>query len=217
MICRILFFAFLASCFFAAPSQAQKDPKAKVVLDAMSQKFQSMKGFTASFEYTFQDEAGTGDRQSGEVAVLGDKYRLKLPDQEIYNDGKTVWTFIQTGGYKEVTINDAAGMEDELTPSNIYTLYQSGFNYKLLADKTYQGKPISTVELTALKPNAPFKQVRLLIEKATQQLLGWEMLDGQGGIFTYSFKNLKAAPSLPLSYFTFDLKKYPGIEVIDLR
>jgi len=183
----------------------------------MSQKFQSMKGFTASFDYTFQDEAGAGDRQSGEVAVLGDKYRLKLPDQEIYNDGKTVWTFIQTGGYKEVTINDAALMEGELTPSNIYKLYQSGFNYKLLADKVYQGKPISIVELTALKSNAPFKQVRLLIEKATQQLVGWEMLDGQGGVFTYSFKNLKATPSLPLSYFTFDLKKYPGIEVIDLR
>jgi outer membrane lipoprotein-sorting protein len=73
------------------------------------------------------------------------------------------------------------------------------------------------VELTALKSNAPFKQVRLLIEKATQQLVGWEMLDGQGGVFTYSFKNLKVTPSLPLSYFTFDLKKYPGIEVIDLR
>jgi outer membrane lipoprotein-sorting protein len=55
---KFLFFAFLASCFFAAPSQAQKDSKAKVVLDAMSQKFQSMKGFTASFEYTFQDEGG---------------------------------------------------------------------------------------------------------------------------------------------------------------
>lgn len=214
---RFLFIAFLASCFLAVPSHAQKDPKAKTVLDAMSQKFQSMKGFTANFEYTFQDEGGVGDRQSGEVVVFGDKYRLKLPDQEIYNDGKTVWTYIQTGGYKEVTINDAADMEGELTPSNIYTLYQSGFNYKLLADKTYQGKPISTVELTALKSNVPFKQVRLLIEKATQQLVGWEMLDGQGGIFTYSFKNLKAEPNLPLSNFTFDLKKHPGIEVIDLR
>ena len=170
---KILFFAFLASCFLAAPSQAQKDPKAKVVLDAMSQKFQSMKGFTASFDYTFQDEAGTGDRQSGEVAVLGDKYRLKLPDQEIYNDGKTVWTFIQTGGYKEVTINDAAGMEGELTPSNIYTLYQSGFNYKLLADKTYQGKPISTVE--SLKKWQTDSEYLAFIEPLTPEVL--ELLD----------------------------------------
>ena len=125
---KLLFLPFLVSFLLAVPSLAQKDPKAKEVLDAMRTKFQSMKGFTASFEYTFQDEGGTGDRQVGEVAVLGDKYRLKLPDQEIYNDGKTVWTFIQTGGYKEVTINDAALMEGELTPTTIYTLYQSGIS-----------------------------------------------------------------------------------------
>ncbi|OOG69369.1 outer membrane lipoprotein carrier protein LolA [Algoriphagus sp. A40] len=198
-------------------SFAQKDPKAKAVLDGMSQKYQSMKGFTAGFDYTYQDEAGTGDRQSGEIAVNGDKYRLKLPDQEIYNDGKTVWTFIQTSTYKEVTINDASQMEGELTPSNVYKMYQSGFNYKLLADKTYQGKTANVVELTAQKSNAPFKQVKLMVDKTTKDLLGWEMFDGQGGMFSYSFKNLKAAPSLPADYFTFDPKKYPGIEVIDLR
>jgi outer membrane lipoprotein-sorting protein len=196
---------------------AQKDPKAKDVLDDMSEKYQSMKGFTAGFDYTYQDAAGTGDRQSGELAVSGEKYRLKLPDQEIYNDGKTVWTFIQTSTYKEVTINDASQMEGELTPSNIYKMYQSGFNYKLLADKTYQGKAVNVVELTALKSNAPFKQVNLMVDKATKDLLGWEMYDGQGGMFSYSFKNLVAAPSLPADNFVFDPKKYPGIEVIDLR
>lgn len=198
-------------------ASAQKDPKAKVVLDAMSQKFQSMKGFTAGFDYTYQEAGVAGDKQTGEIAVSGEKYRLKLPDQEIYNDGKTVWTFIQTNSYKEVTINDATQMEGELTPSNIYKMYQSGFNYKLLADKTYQGKAVNVVELTALKANAPFKQVKLMVDKATKDLLGWEMYDGQGGIFSYSFKNLKAAPSLPATYFVFDPKKYPGIEVIDLR
>ncbi|RIW18636.1 outer membrane lipoprotein carrier protein LolA [Algoriphagus lacus] len=209
----LLFFVF----FIGFEAIAQKDPKAKVVLDGMSQKYQSMKGFTASFDYTFQDGGGTGDRQTGEIAVSGEKYRLKLPDQEIYNDGKTVWTFIQTDTYKEVTINDVAQMEGELTPSNIYKMYQTGFNYKLLADKTYQGKVVNVVELTAQKPNAPFKQVKLMVDKATKDLLGWEMYDGQGGMFSYSFKNLKAAPSLPATYFVFDPKKYPGIEVIDLR
>ena len=214
---KIFLITFFACFALSGQSQAQKDPKAKVVLDGMSQKFQSMKGFTASFEYTIQDEEGAGDRQGGEVSVAGDKYRLKLPEQEIYNDGKTVWTFIQTSSYKEVTINDAALMEGELTPSNIYKMYQTGFNYKLLADKTYQGKPDAVVDLTELKANAAFKQVRLMVEKASHNLLGWEMFDGQGGVITYSFKNLKAAPNLPVTYFMFDVKKYPGIEVIDLR
>ncbi|MBN7810111.1 outer membrane lipoprotein carrier protein LolA [Algoriphagus sp. H41] len=208
----ILIFLFCAITAFA-----QKDPKAKAVLDDMSKKYQSMKGFTAGFDYTYQDAAGTGDRQSGEIAVSGEKYRLKLPDQEIYNDGKTVWTFIQTATYKEVTINEASQMEGELTPSNVYKMYQSGFNYRLLADKTYQGKSVHVVELIAQKPNAPFKEVKLMVDKSTKDLLGWEMFDGQGGMFAYSFKNLKAAPSLPADYFVFDAKKYPGIEVIDLR
>ncbi len=212
----VLFLSVLA-LFFSPELLAQKDPKAKTILDGMAQKYQSMKGFTASFDYTFQDAGGSGDRQTGELAVAGEKYRLKLPDQEIYNDGKTVWTFIQTDGYKEVTVNDVNQMEGELTPSNIYKMYQTGFNYRLLADKTYQGKAVNVVELIAQKPNAPFKQVKLMVDKATKDLLGWEMSDGQGGVFSYSFKNLKAAPSLPADYFVFDVKKHPGIEVIDLR
>lgn len=207
----------LVFLFFASSAFAQKDPKAKAVLDGMSQKYQSMKGFTAGFDYTYQDAAGTGDRQSGEIAVSGDKYRLKLPGQEIYNDGKTVWTFIQTDSYKEVTINEASQMEGELTPSNVYKMYQSGFNYRLLADKTYQGKAVHVVELIAQKSNAPFKEVKLMVDKSTKDLLGWEMFDGQGGMFAYSFKNLKAAPNQPSEYFVFDTKKHPGIEVIDLR
>jgi outer membrane lipoprotein-sorting protein len=210
-------FLLFSMVFWSFQAPAQKDPKAKVVLDAMSEKYQSMKGFTAGFDYTYQDAGVPGDRQSGEIAVSGEKYRLKLPDQEIYNDGKTVWTFIQTANYKEVTINDAAQLEGELTPSNIYKMYQTGFNYKLLADKTYQGKLVNVVELTALKSNAPFKQVKLMVDKASKDLLGWEMFDGQGGMFSYSFKNLKPAPNLAMDYFAFDPKKYPGIEVIDLR
>lgn len=199
------------------PTFAQKDPKAKTVLDAMSQKFKSMNGFTAQFDFTYQDNTGSSDRQSGEVAVKGEQYRLKLPEQEIYNDGKTVWTFIQADGYREVTINDVSQTEGELTPSNIYRMYQSGFDYKLLADKQYQGKTVSVVELKATTNNTPFDRVKLMIDKNTKDLLGWEMFDGQGGMFSYTFKNLKQNTNLPSSYFAFDPKKYPGIEIIDLR
>ncbi|MBN7814946.1 LolA family protein [Algoriphagus pacificus] len=212
----LVFSIFLAVCIVFDVA-AQKDPKAKVVLDGMSQKYQSMKGFTASFDYTYADEAGASDRQSGEIAVKGNQYRLKLPDQEIFNDGKTVWTFIETPTYKEVTINDVSQMEGELTPSNIYKMYETGFNYKLLADKTFQGKQANVVELDAQKSNAPFQKVKLMIDKNTKDLLGWEMFDGQGGSFSYAFKNLKPDPNIPDTHFVFDTKQHAGVEVIDLR
>lgn len=183
----------------------------------MSQKFRSLNGFTAEFDFTFQDASGGSERQSGEIAVKGEQYRLKLPDQEIFNDGKTVWTYIQADGYKEVTINDVSQMEGELTPSNIYRMYESGFDYKLLQDKVYQGKNVQVVELNATSTSAPFEQVKLMIDKSSKDLLGWEMFDGQGGMFSYTFKNLKQNANLPATYFAFDAKKYPGIEVIDLR
>ncbi|WP_026947796.1 LolA family protein [Algoriphagus marincola] len=214
---NILFLSFFCLMFIGFQVLAQKDPNAKSVLDAMSQKFQAMNGFTAEFDFTYQDGSGSSDRQSGEVAVKGEQYRLKLPEQEIFNDGKTVWTFIQADGYREVTINDVSQMEGELTPSNIYRMYESGFEYKLLAEKTYQGKKVQVVELNATSADAPFAQVKLMIDKGTKDLLGWEMFDGQGGMYSYSFKNLKANADLPPTYFAFDTKKYPGIEVIDLR
>lgn len=212
-----LIFTIFLSIFTVIEVSAQKDPKAKEVLDGMSQKFQSMQGFTASFDFTYSDQAGTSDRQSGDISVKGNQYRLKLPDQEIFNDGKTVWTLIETPTYKEVTINDVSQMEGELTPSNIYKMYESGFNYKLLADKSFQGKQVNVVELDAEKANAPFQKVKLMIDKNTKDLLGWEMFDGQGGTFSYAFKNLKADSSIPDTYFAFDTKQHAGVEIIDLR
>lgn len=212
-----LVYTIILALAFSFQANAQKDPKAKTVLDAMSQKFQKMNGFTASFDYTFQDATGVGDVQSGEIAVKGEQYRLKLPDQEIYNDGKTVWTFIQSDNYMEVTINDAREMEGELTPSTIYRLYQSGYGYALIDEKQYQGKTAQVIELIAEKKNAPFEEVKLMVDKNSQDLLGWEMADGQGGVFIYTFKNLKTNANLPSSHFVFDPKKYPGVEVIDLR
>lgn len=209
--------ALLFLLIFSIQVKAQKDPKAKAVLDAMSTKFQAMNGFTANFNFTYSDADGVSDKQNGEIAVKAEKYRLKLPDQEIFNNGKTVWTYIVTDTYKEVTVNDVSQMEGELTPSNIYKMYEEGFDYSLKGEKQFQGQTVQVVELVAQQSGAPFDRVNLMINKTSKNLMGWEMFDGQGGTFSYTFVNLRTAPNLAESYFTFDPKSYPGVEVIDLR
>lgn len=208
----IFFLAFSSIAF------AQKDPKAKEVLDAVSLKYKGLKGMKASFDFTVTD-AGESRAQSktGEIAIKGNKYHLKLPEQEIYNNGKTVWTYIETDGYKEVTINNAGEMQDELTPSTVYTIYQKGYNYRLVGERTENGILIQEVELTAEKANAPFKRVKLFVDKNKKDLTGWEIYDDQGGIFKYKFKSVNTNVDLPDEYFNFNPQKYGKVEIIDLR
>lgn len=199
-------------------AHAQKDPKAKALLDAVSKKYQSLDGLKATFEYTFIHERdGINQTNTGEVAVKGDKYRLNLDDQEIYNNGKTSWTLIKGESYKEVTISDVDPDYDELTPSNIYNLYKKGYNYRLLGDKTINGKSVQEVELTAEKAGNQIQRVKLMVDKATTNLIGWEMQDNSGGLLKYKFKEVDSRVKLNDSYFAFDKTKHPGVEVIDLR
>jgi outer membrane lipoprotein-sorting protein len=217
-----MFKKFIITCFlFSAVTSisfAQKDPKAKEILDGVSQKYKSLKGLKASFEFSYEDLVdGRTQSQSGEIAIKGDKYHLKLPEQEIFNNAKTVWTYIESGNYKEVTINNASEMGDELTPSSVYTIYQKGYNYRLLGEKTENKVVIQEIELLADKPSAPFKKVILRIDKVNKDLMGWEIFDDQGGVFKYRFKSINTNVDIPEDYFTFNPQKYGKIEIIDLR
>lgn len=195
-----------------------KDPKVKAVLDGVSQKYASNKGLKASFDFSYTDVSDSrAQNQSGEIAIKGDKYHLKLPEQEIFNNGKTVWTYIVSDNYKEVTINNASDMENELTPSSVYNIYQKGYNYKLIGEKTEKGEVIQEIELTAEKANAPFKRVKLFVDKNKKDLISWEIYDDQGGIFKYKFKSVNTNAELTDDYFTFNPQKYGKIEIIDLR
>lgn len=203
-------------CLLGLFSQAvysQKDPKAKAILDGVSQKYKSLKGVKASFEFS----DGRMQPRRGEITIKDEKYRIKLPDQEIFNNGKTVWTYIESSGYKEVTINNTSDMGDDLTPSSVYTIYQKGYNYRLIRERTENRVVIQEIELLAEKSSALFKKVILTIDKEKKDLLGWEIYDDQGDVFKYRFTSLNTNVDIPDEYFIFNPQHYGKVEIIDLR
>jgi outer membrane lipoprotein-sorting protein len=215
---KITLLVFLFIAFASVSVFAQKDPKAKTVLDGVSQKYKSLKGLQASFEFTYGESADIVSKsQKGEIAIKGEKYHLKLPEQEIFNNGKTVWTYIESGNYKEVTINNASEMEEELTPSSVYTIYQKGYDYWLIGEKNVKGVIIQEIELASNNSNSPFKRVKLFIDKNKKDLIGWEIYDDQGGVFKYKFNSINTEVNLPDAYFTFNPQEYGKVEIIDLR
>jgi outer membrane lipoprotein carrier protein len=197
-------------------SFAQYDPKALEILDAMSKKYKSIPSFEANISYTLtNDVEKVNEEFKGKISVKGDKYKLILPEQEVINNGTTIWTYLPEA--KEVNIDNYDPESEEVNPSKIYDIYKKGFKYMYLQDKTEGGVVLEEIDLSPEKKDAQFFKIKMLINKKDKSIQSWTMFDKAGNRFKYTLTKFNPNPNLPDNLFTFDPKKYPGVEVIDLR
>ena len=82
-------------CVGMANVFAQYDPEARTILDGMSDKIRSINAYSADISNSLINEAdGINDKFEGKIVVQSDKYRLELEEQEVINNGTTVWTYL---------------------------------------------------------------------------------------------------------------------------
>ena len=210
--------AFLALflLFSASVLWAQYDPKALEILEAMSNKYKTTPAFEANFSYTLTNETEKIKEEfKGKMMVKGDKYRLTLPEQEVFNNGTTVWTYLPDA--KEVNIDNFDPQSEDLNPSKFYDIYKKGYKYLYLEDKTEGGILCEVVDLVPEKKDAQYFKVRMNIVKKDKSIHSWIMFDKAGNLFKYSITKFNPSAKLEDGDFSFDPKKFPGVEVIDLR
>src|SRR3712207_5372923 len=144
------------------------DPEAKKVLDAVSKKFQTFKSVQSTFTLQVEDAKGKVQGvKKGTVYMKGPKYRVSITGQEIFSDGKDVWTYDQ--GANEVTITQLDASGTGITPQKLFTsFYDKDFLYKLNGEKKIGSKTLQEIELTPVDKTKAFHKVYLLVDKKTQ-------------------------------------------------
>lgn len=198
-----------------AVGQAQ-DPKAEKILNEMSKKYRDMSGFKAKFSYELENkDYNMKEKAEGEISVKGSKYNLKVGEQEIINNGTTVWTYFKDAN--EVNISDYNPDPDDVTPDKIYTMYKKGYKYILMAEQVVDGKPVNVIDLEPVDKNAKINKIRLLVDKKDKSIKSWKIFENTGTVYTYSIKNFTPNVAFQDSHFNFDKSKHPGVEVNDLR
>lgn len=206
---------------FAIPVLAQapgnNDPDAKKVLDGVSAKFKTFKTAKASFTYKVENGAGKVlSSKNGTVYMKGIKYRVTIVGQEIFCDGNNIWTYDKS--VNEVTITKFDTETNTLTPQKLFTnFYDQDFLYKLNGEKKQGTKIIQEIEMTPIDKTKPFHKVYIYINKAGKTITGTKVLEKSGSRYNYIVNSLIPNTALTDSYFVFDAKKYPGVEIIDLR
>ena len=212
---------FLIAALILAMSNmvlAQQDPKAKEILDAMSSKYKSISSFQADLSYTMINVTeGIDEQFKGTIAVKGDMYRLMMQDQEIYNDGTTVWTFLPNLDEPEVTIDNNNPEGGDITPSSIFNIYQEGYKYLYLNTTTVGGKSYDIVDLLPNDKDGQYYKVRIEIGAKDQLLRTFTLFDREGSEYSYLITNFKSDVNLSDTYFRFDTSKLSEDQIIDIR
>jgi outer membrane lipoprotein-sorting protein len=206
-------FLLAISAHFTCLSQPAHDPKAGQILDELSKKYKTYKSFKADFSYVMESPAaGKNETINGEIYVKSDKFKLNLGGQEIFNDGKTVWTFLKEEN--EVTISDYEPDPEEITPSNIYSVYQKGYKYLLLEENATS----QIIDLIPEDKNKKIFKIRLTIGKKEKAIKSWKMFEKSGNRYVYNVVKFQPNPQgVDDKFFVFDKTKYKDVTVNEMR
>lgn len=207
----------LACILVSVSGFSQTDAKAKAILDNVSAKVKQLKSLKAGFSLSIKN-AKTAKVQSkkGTVSMKGNKYYVNLAGQEIFCDNKTIWTYMKESNEVQISSFDPA--ENTFTPSKLFTnFYDKEYTYKYVGEKTVGGKKVDVILLVPTNKAKQFSKVELLIDKAQSVVAGGTMYEKNGNVITYSVSGYTPNPALTDAIFVFDAKKYPKVEVVDLR
>lgn len=210
------FIFLIFSLLVAQVTFAQYDAQALETLDAMSKKYKAYTSFEANITTTMTNETeGVKEEYKGKITVKGDKYKLVMSEQEIINNGTTQWTYIPAA--KEVTVDNYDANSDEINPSKIYEIYKKGFKYLHNGERTEGGAVVEEIDLVPEKKDAQFFKIKMLINKKDRSIQSWTMMDKSGNKYKYTISKFTPNVTVADTFFVFDTKKYPDVEVTDLR
>ena len=209
-------FLLIAFILYSCHTFSQTDPKAQEILKGVSAKYKSYKSLSAAFKLNLLDKkTNKSSNQNGTVTLKGNMYNLTMADQQVLSDGKLIWTYLKESN--EVQISESDGKTDALSPTNIFTLYEKGFKSKFIGEKKVGTSNVQQIELYPEDNKKNYFKIVINIAKAEKYVNSAKVFDKNGNIYTYAITKFTPNAVVSDDFFTFDKKKYPGVEVVDLR
>jgi outer membrane lipoprotein-sorting protein len=193
---------------------AQNDQEAISILDRFADKAFKAPSVSMKFELiTLNQTDKTKDSLAGSIILNKDKYKLDLPDNIVWFNGETSWSYLPAE--KEVTITKADKKDNSFQsrPSLVFSMYKKGYKSRLVDEKADS----YLIDLYPEDIKGDLLRVRLKIGKPHLDLISLEYKRRDGVIITLRVNeyNLNVKPDA--GTFIFNPEKFKDAEVIDMR
>jgi outer membrane lipoprotein-sorting protein len=190
-----------------------------LTINATSKLTKTYKTITSDFVLTmYSKDKKQTEKQAGKVVVKGQMFKLDIPGNAIVCDGKTIWNHNKDA--KEVTIKtfDATN-NDQLNPSKIFTIYETGYKYKYEKEEKLGTVMCHAIDLfpTTDQQKKKYHTIKIYIDKVKKQVVQMKVLMKDGTMSIYDIKAFKPNLEIPDASFVFDTKPFKADQIIDER
>lgn len=214
---HLIFYGLLSLISLRQPASEilQTDPVARQILDRTSREFRQLQSLRADLLITVEMPESKTHNQQSEVFLQGDKYKLVMDDEVIICDGNSVWRYLSD--MNEVQINDYQPADNEITPANIFNIYENDFYFAHVGSVTEGGRTFDEIDLSPMNKDKSYFKVRVWIDRGDHLIGKMKVFDKNGTRYIYTITRLEKNVSLPEGFFRFREADYPGVWVEDLR
>ncbi len=215
--------SLLLACLFAAAmpaatSQAQPTPTpASALARAVQAHYQQVRDFTAAFEQAYV--GGVLKRRTVERGVVAIKkpgrmrWDYESPEKKLFvSDGTRMYFYVPAD--KQVRVSRMP--DDGRVPTPILFLAGRG---DLLRDFRVEevaapdgASAARALRLRPVRPEPEYETLTLVVDASSYVLKQLIVVDGQGGISTFTFTDLRENVGVPDSRFVFTMPR--GVDVV---
>jgi outer membrane lipoprotein-sorting protein len=205
---KIFAFLFICSSFMLL---AQKiDPEAKRLLDTASAKLSKNSTFYIKFNYLYSVPGQKSVTEIGQVYAAKEKYHLILPGITQIYDGNKIYTISKED--KEITSSDRED-GDSLSPTNILSLYKSGFNISFEGNSTINNVKCSIIKLVPIDTK---KSKSILLALSNNKIVRVSENYNDGSSLILMIIDFKENLIVNKSLLTFDKNNYKDYTLTEL-
>ena len=199
--------ACLLLLFAAQAVSAQNN--ADAIIRVLVDQIKSHKNVEMAFSYQIGSDKNLSESLKGHAWLQGEAYKTEMADQQTISDGKTIWLYLIDD--EEIMVSNASEGTDN-TPLKILTSLDKSYVASLT---NIDAKGIATIELA--NPKGQYKRVTLKINTKKTELKSADIYMEDGNKVSITVEEMKYDQKLDDSFFTFDAKKHPKVDVIDMR
>ncbi|MCH5230808.1 MAG: outer-membrane lipoprotein carrier protein LolA [Muribaculaceae bacterium] len=189
-------------------SGAQNLSEPLQILDKAIAKITSSKGCRANFKVFNSGYSG-----SGSILSSGNKFKVTMPDAEVWYNGKDLYTYNKRAGETTVVVPSP----EELAESNPLAYVTSARNKYNVTFSTVKKTDRYVLELTPKVKNGDIKRITLTLKKADFSPEKIVVEPKSGSPVSAEITSFKINVTTASSEFEYPKSKFSEIELIDLR